>query len=160
VIARNAASVTATDFNEEVLTIARAKRLPPGRVKFLQADAYALPAFNESFDTGLAAFWWSHLPKSRLRSFLAGFHGALRPGARVVFIDNSYVEGSSTPIARRDAEGNTYQQRRLNDGSEHEVLKNFPTAEDLRAVVAGMAACVTVELLAYFWLLRYEVRHS
>ena len=34
-----------------------------------------------------------------------------------LFIDNRYVEGSSTPIARRDAEGNTYQRPSLDDGS-------------------------------------------
>ena len=38
------------------------------------------------------------------------------------------------------------------------MLKNFPTAEELRATVAGLAYRVTVELLAYYWLLRYEVR--
>ena len=31
-----------------------------------------------------------------------------------------------------DAAGDTWQERRLEDGSSHRVLKNFPTAEELR----------------------------
>ena len=38
-------------------------------------------------------------------------------------IDNRYVEGSSTPIIRRDRFGNTYQERVLRDGTRHEVLR-------------------------------------
>jgi hypothetical protein len=43
------------------------------------------------------------------------------PGGLIVAIDNRYVPGSRTPIARTDAQGNTYQLRRLADGSRHEV---------------------------------------
>ena len=49
----------------------------------------------------------------------------------MVFFDNCYVEGSSTPLSRTDAAGNTYQSRRLDDGSTHEVLKNFPAKKAL-----------------------------
>jgi len=59
-----------------------------------------------------------------------------------VFFDNRYVEGSSTPISRRDAQGNTYQARKLDNGSAHEVLKNFPTERELieRASAHGLDA--------------------
>jgi hypothetical protein len=106
----------------------------------------------------LAAFWWSHVPKARLTDFLRGFHRVLAPGARVVFLDNVYVEGSSTPLSRTDAHGNTYQLRRLDDGSTHEVLKNFPTEPELRHVVAGWADDVQVEFLRYYWILSYVPR--
>jgi demethylmenaquinone methyltransferase/2-methoxy-6-polyprenyl-1,4-benzoquinol methylase len=53
----------------------------------------------------------------------------------VVLMANRYVEGSNHPIHRRGAQGNAYQLRRLADGSQHEVLKNFPTqAEALAAL--------------------------
>ena len=56
-----------------------------------------------------------------------------------MFLDNNYVEGSSTPIARRDSDGNTFQKRTLEDGAEFEVLKNFPTGTELCASVNGTA---------------------
>jgi ubiquinone/menaquinone biosynthesis C-methylase UbiE len=156
VAARRAASVLATDINEEVLAIARAKPLDPRKVSFERSDAYA-PSAPRRFNAGLSAFWWSHVPKSRIRTFLRGFHGVLAPGARVMFLDNAYVEGSSTPISRTDAQGDTYQLRRLDDGSTHEVLKNFPTESELRAAVEGLAAEVQVEFFSYYWTLTYLV---
>lgn len=154
VVARRAESVLATDINEEVLAIAGAKPMDPHKVTLHRADAYA-PSAPQRFNAGLSAFWWSHIPKSRIRTFLGAFHGALGPGARVVFMDNVYVEGSSTAISRRDAQGNTYQLRRLDDGGTHEVLKNFPTESELRAAVDGLALDVQVEFLPYYWTLTY-----
>jgi demethylmenaquinone methyltransferase/2-methoxy-6-polyprenyl-1,4-benzoquinol methylase len=47
--------------------------------------------------------------------------------------------------------------RRLDDGSGHEVLKNFPTESALRAAVEGFAAEVRVEFLQYYWILSYRL---
>ena len=51
-------------------------------------------------------FWWSHVPRQRIGEFLASLHGRLEPGARVVLMDNRFVEGSSTPVSEIDAYGN------------------------------------------------------
>ncbi len=155
-VAPRAAAVTALDASEEVLAIARAKRYPPGRVSFAAGDCYALPDFGRRHDALLAAFWWSHVPLGRLDGFLRGAERALAPGALLVFIDNCYVEGASTPIARRDAEGNGYQLRRLDDGSQHEVMKNFPSREDLRVRAGPGATGVMIERYEHYWLLAYR----
>ena len=160
IIARSAASVVATDINEAVLAVARAKHINPQRVTFLKEDAYAPPTRREHFTGALAAFWWSHVPRAKLRSFLARFHRRFSPGARIVFVDNAYVEGSSTPISRTDQFDDTYQLRKLNNGSTHEVLKNFPTESELRAAVDGVALQVQVELLRYYWILNYVLKDT
>ena len=157
ILARSAASVVATDINEEVLAVARSKAIDPRKVVFRREDAYALPLFPQRFSSGLAVFWWSHIPKAKVHDFLRGFHRVLSPGGKVVFIDNAYVEGSSTPISRTDDRGDTYQIRRLDDGSTHEVLKNFPTEPDLRAAVEGLASDVRAEFLRYYWILSYVI---
>jgi demethylmenaquinone methyltransferase/2-methoxy-6-polyprenyl-1,4-benzoquinol methylase len=124
-LAECAASVHAIDINHEVLEIARAKpRIAnAGTVQFARDDAYSLTTVPVS-SAALSAFWWSHIRRARIRNFLEVLHRKLRPGATVLFIDNRYVPGSSTPINRTDAEGNTCQLRQLEDGSSHEVLKN------------------------------------
>jgi SAM-dependent methyltransferase len=155
-IARAAASVVATDINEEVLAVARSKSIEPAKAVFRREDAYALPILPGKFDGGFAGFWWSHIPKARIDGFLRGFHRVLSPGARVVWIDNVYVGGSSTPVSRADENGNTYQMRRLDDGSKHEVLKNFPAENELRAAVEGLTASAQVEFLQYYWILSYR----
>jgi SAM-dependent methyltransferase len=157
VIAPIAQSIVATDTSEETIVIAKRKAYPPNRVQFILADAYVLDNVPGSFTSGFAGFWWSHIPKQRLSDFLHGFHRRLGNGAQVVFIDNRYVEGSSTPIAGQDEAGNTYQVRPLRDGSQHRVLKNFPSADDLRAVLHGSSQGLEVSELDYFWCASYQV---
>lgn len=155
VLASSASSVFATDINEEVLAVARSKPIDPQRVTFQRADAFHLPVVPQRFTAGFSGFWWSHVPKARLQDFLRGFHRVLSTGTKVVLIDNVYVEGSSTPISRTDEHGNTYQIRRLDDGSTFEVLKNFPTKSELLDAVDGLATDVQVEFLQYYWILSY-----
>lgn len=158
ILSQVAESVTATDINEEVLVVARNKPHGAAKTAFRNMDAYDLPNFPQKFSAGVAAFWWSHVPKAKLHDFLCGFHRVLSSGARVVFIDNRYVEGSSTPVSRTDEQGNTYQIRKLDDGSKHDVLKNFPSETELRASVDGLASELHVEFLAYYWVLSYLVK--
>jgi SAM-dependent methyltransferase len=156
IVANVAASATATDINEEVLEFARAKPIRNPNIRILKADAHALPFPEAHFTGGLAVFWWSHLPKAGLRRFLGGFHRHFTADAKVVFIDNCFVKGSSTPISRADENGNTHQQRPLDDGSTHEVLKNFPTETELMAAVEGLAEDVRIEFLRHYWILTYR----
>jgi demethylmenaquinone methyltransferase/2-methoxy-6-polyprenyl-1,4-benzoquinol methylase len=155
-IAAQAESVLAVDAVEDVLAIARSKNYPGSNVRFEQADAYALPAWPEKFSACFAGFWWSHVPISRLDTFLGSLHRRLEPGARVVFLDNRYVEGSSTPISRRDADG-SYQLRRLADGSNHEVLKNFPTAEEMQTRLAPHGTEIRFLPYEYYWVATYRI---
>src|SRR5258706_10300167 len=158
VIAEQATAITAIDAAEETLAIARSKKYPERKVSFATGDAYALADFGRRHDALFAGFWWSHVPLARLDAFLAGVSKAVAPGAIVAFLDNRYVEGSSTPVSRRDAEGNTYQTRKLDDGSTHEVLKNFPSDRELveRAAAHGVEA--SVEWFDYYWLLVYRTK--
>jgi SAM-dependent methyltransferase len=155
-IAAQAESVLAVDAVEDVLAIARSKNYPGLNVRFEQADAYAFPAWPEKFSACFAGFWWSHVPLSRLHDFLSGLHARLAPGSRVAFLDNRYVEGSSTPISRRDADG-SYQQRRLADGSGHELLKNFPTAEEMESHLAPYGTEIRFLPYEYYWVATYRI---
>jgi demethylmenaquinone methyltransferase/2-methoxy-6-polyprenyl-1,4-benzoquinol methylase len=156
--ARDAQRWLATDLNPETMAIARLKVLP-ACVQFATVDAYTLAGLgSETFDAAFAGFWWSHVPLRHLPAWLATLHARLEPGARVVMLDNRYVEGSSTPISRRDAAGNSYQQRTLDDGSSHEVLKNFPTREQALAMLATQALDPQWTEHEHYWMLRYTRR--
>jgi SAM-dependent methyltransferase len=157
VCAPHVRSLLAVDLAEETLELARAKEYPFGKVRFGTADAYRLEAVPGAFSAGLACFWWSHIPKERLAGFLEGWHRRLGAGAKVVVMDNRYVEGSSTPLSRQDAAGNTYQLRQLEDGSVHEVLKNFPTVPELREALRGHGAQLDLTEFPHYWCLAYRV---
>ncbi|MGL6109978.1 MAG: class I SAM-dependent methyltransferase [Rubrivivax sp.] len=155
--ARDAASWLATDLNPETLALARCKVLP-GCVRLAQVDAYALDGLDAApFSGAFAGFWWSHVPLARLPQWLALLHSKLARGARVVFLDNTFVPASSTPISRRDADGNRYQRRTLDDGSVHEVLKNFPTREHALALLGARARDIEWIDHAHYWVLSYRL---
>ena len=157
-VASVADSIVALDINESVLEIARQKELSRDRVEFALGDNYALPAFGRKFSGGFAGFWWSHVPKQRQAEFLAQFVPQFCERAVICFFDNRYVEGSSTPISRRGADGNTYQIRKLADGSCSEVPKNFFTAAELAECFKRPGMTCGVVELSYYWYARLEYR--
>ncbi|MGZ5037460.1 MAG: class I SAM-dependent methyltransferase [Usitatibacter sp.] len=157
-IAKAAKKVYAYDINESVLEIARDKPIPKDRVEFIKADAVSLEGVAGGCDAAFAGFWWSHVKKSGIEQFVANLAVKLEPGALVAILDNTYVEGSSTAISRRDAEGNTYQKRKVMSGEEYEVLKNFPTAGELREAVRPVAREAHLESLQYYWLLVFTLK--
>ena len=164
--ARDAAAWLATDLNPETMAVARAKAMP-ACVQFATVDAYSMAELDDrtfgagesgaapSFDGAFAGCWWSHVPLQTLPAWLATLHARLRPGARVVMLDNSFVSQSSTPLTREDEHGNTYQNRSLDDGSVHEVLKNFPTAEQAFAMLGPQVRNAQWLAWEHYWALSY-----
>ena len=157
-LARSAKHVHASDINEPVLEIAREKPVPAGRVTFFRGDALSLDGAPAGCDAAFAGFWWSHVKKADLARFVQALAKTLEPGSTVAILDNSYAEGSSTPISRTDAQGNTYQMRALANGEHYEVLKNFPSALDLAEAVRPVAREAHLESLAYYWLLVFTLK--
>ena len=157
VVAQTAQTITATDINEEVLQIARSKTYGC-EVNFQKADAFELNSSPKNdFTAGLAAAWWSHLQRSQVRNFLLRFHRLFPPGSLLVFMDNRFVPGSNTLISRTDDDGNTYQTRKLENGNEYEILKNFPDEKEIRAILLNSAREICWTELTYYWFLTYII---
>jgi len=155
--ARSASRWLATDLNPETMDVARHKPLPAS-VELRAVDAYTLAEVGaETFDGAFAGCWWSHVLLQDLPGWLETLHARLEPGARVVMLDNSYVQGSSTPLSRSDAAGNTYQNRTLDDGSVHEVLKNFPSREQAVAMLGPRARQPQWIEHGHYWILSYQL---
>jgi SAM-dependent methyltransferase len=157
VMAPAAASVTATDLNPETLEVAAGKDYGGASPRFLVADAFRLDAVPGEFDLVFCGFWWSHIPRADVARFLAGVCARVAPGTPMLIMDNRYVEGSVHPIARTGPEGDTYQLRRLHDGRQYEVLKNFPTPHQLAADLAPWATNHGYTELSHYWLARCEL---
>jgi ubiquinone/menaquinone biosynthesis C-methylase UbiE len=155
--ARDARTWLATDLNPETMEVARAKTMP-ACVQFATVDAYSMAELgDQTFNAAFAGCWWSHVPLQRLPTWLETLHERMQPGARVVMLDNSYVQTSSTPISRQDAAGNTYQNRQLDDDSLHEVLKNFPTREQAFAMLGPRAHSPQWIEYHHYWVLSYQL---
>lgn len=155
-MARSARTLTAFDPCPEMLERARARAYPPGKVRLRAGDGFRLEEIGGSYSLVVAAFLWSHIPRREIAVFLDGIARRFPEGVRVLFTDNRFAEGSSTPLSRRDDYGNTWQRRRLADGSEFEIVKNFPTPEELSAVARAQLTGVSIRLLDYYWILEGE----
>ena len=156
-IADTASSIEASDYNKEVLDIARSRNYKIPNIVFNEDDAYKLSLVKNNFNSGFAGFWWSHIPVNKLDEFLKCFHTKLDSGAKVIFVDNAFVEGSSSPIFRTDEDGNTYQKRKLENGKEFEVLKNFPTEKQLKMILSKYSVNIKTTYLQYYWIAEYEL---
>lgn len=146
-----AARVLATDINGSTLDVARARRHWPDHVAFALCGAFDLEHLHGTFDAAFAGFLWSHIPLDRQHEFLASLLDRVEPGSIIVLADNRYVDGSNHPVVRTDEHGNTYQRRTLGDGTQWEVLKNFPTSEQLEEVLDRHGEHVDVREFDYFW---------
>ncbi len=152
-----AREICAVDASAEVLAVAKAKGLPPDRVRFLQADAYALETVEGTFDSGLANFWFSHIPKARLGEFLDGLHRRLGAGAVVFMADNMLVPGIGGELVTLPGSEDTFKLRELEDGSKHQVLKNYYDAEQLRQMLGPTVADLKIYIGQCFWWVSYRV---
>ena len=108
--APDAASRLATDVKLETMAIAQTKALP-ACVRFATVDAFTLEGApgDAMFNACFAGWWWRHVPMQRLPSWLGALPAGLARGARVVFIDNSRVQTSSTPCS----DGSTHEAEEL-----------------------------------------------
>lgn len=161
-ISQTAHSITAIDINAAPLALAqqRTYRCP---VSFRTGDAFELhPDPSQNFTAAFASGWWSHIARAELKPFLLKLHRLLQPHALVLFCDNNFVPGggapASTPISRRDAEGNTWQQRKVGSGESFEIIKNFPTKQEVEHLLADVALDIRWTPLQYFWLLEYRLK--
>lgn len=154
-IAPVAKRVVALDASQETFSIAKSRTGCAG-VDWVVGDAYQMPLAGQKFDAVFAGFWFSHIPLEKLPAYLSYLNGFLNPGARVIFLDNLYVEGNSTPLSDRDAAGNTYQTRPLADGSTHKVLKNYPTELELSDLVSSFSRQFSYTTWQYYWAFDYR----
>lgn len=156
-IAKTASSIFATDINESVIDIAKQKGISNNTITFGIEDIYNFKS-DSKFESLFGGFIWSHILLQDLDKFLSTVNNLVSPGGTVVFLDNNYVEGSNHPITNTDRDGNTFQTRKLDDGTMHLVLKNFPTESFLRTKLTDIATDLKFTNLEYFWVLTYKTR--
>jgi demethylmenaquinone methyltransferase/2-methoxy-6-polyprenyl-1,4-benzoquinol methylase len=159
-IARSAAEVYAVDVNETTLAIARSRDYGRARVRFDRRDAYVACDGAPRFDGGYAGLWLSHVDLARMDAFLEAFHSYLVAGATVFMMDERDTEGRRrrVPTSRTDAAGNRYERRRLENGDQFEIIKNFYDEGFFRRRFGEYGFDLVCEELRYFWTLRYRVR--
>lgn len=158
VIAASAERVLATDILDEMIARAGRRRLPEGKVAFRRVDGLDLPGDLGTFSCVFIGFWWSHLKRDEQDDLLVQLRARLGPNVTLILLDDVYVEGSSTTVARTDAQGNTYEIVTAPDGERFELPKNYPADSALRKRLGGEVREIRIERLTYYWLLTCRLK--
>jgi len=158
-LSERARSICAVDLSREMPAIAKSKKYGCP-IDFMIQDAYNLSLRPGSFDGAVANFWFSHVPKERVDIFMRSFHGLLKPGARVFMADNVFIPGLGGELYSIVGDENSYKIRKLRDGSEHLVLKNYYSAEQLTEYFKQYIPSFNRENIFYgdcFWFIFYQL---
>jgi demethylmenaquinone methyltransferase/2-methoxy-6-polyprenyl-1,4-benzoquinol methylase len=147
----SASQIVAADIAPEMLAQARAKHYSCP-VDFVMADLFHLPLRAGVFDFVTLGFWLSHHPRQDYAGLIARILYPLRRGGRIWMIDNNpSTESSRNPVVGSDDHGNSIIRRRLENGSEFTILKNYFTAEQLREALEPHLVMERLEYGRYYW---------
>jgi demethylmenaquinone methyltransferase/2-methoxy-6-polyprenyl-1,4-benzoquinol methylase len=120
------------------------------RVSYLQADLFTWYP-TRSYNAVCFCFWISHVPIERLDNFLSGIAMALQPGGKIFFVDNRRETTGTAVDHQLPEEHVQVMTRRLNDGREFEIVKNYHKPDSLAERFASFGFDITVrETETYF----------
>jgi hypothetical protein len=117
-----------------------------------------IPAGAAGYGAVVAEFCWSRLKREEQDAFLAKVKKAADKNALLVLLDEIYVEGVSNPVARTDAQGNTYEMVTDDEGQRVERPMSYPTDSALRKRLANAAKEIRVARWEYFWVLTCRLK--
>ena len=157
-IADVAESVHATDLSPEMIALAETRGLDEDIVSFEVMDAMELPQAEGEYTAVFAAGWWSHVKREEQDKYLKQIRAKLGKDILLVLLDANYVDNFTTPIARTDAEGNTYQILPGDDGERYEVLRNYPKDSALRKRFAAHGRELRIQRLEHYFLLSCRLK--
>ena len=152
-IAEVANEITGIDVSREVLEMAKSKNIP---AKFIVGDAYHLEKIEGNFNAGCANFWFSHIEKDKIDQFLNGFHKRIGNNSSVFMADNVYVEGMGGELIRKENSFDTYKERKLSDGTEYEIVKNYYNENELKMIFQKYTKEIKIIIGKCFWWLFYK----
>lgn len=136
-LVRHAKSVTGIDASPEALAIART-RVGTEEVRLLEADVFSWKP-DRQYDCVFFAFWLSHVPLERFDAFWSLVSRCLRPGGRVLFVD----EDNRSDLDDRLEPG--VARRTVRDGRRFEIVKVFWSPEELASRLLALGWAVDVE---------------
>ena len=154
-LAVHANAVTAVDAAPEMLEINRARidrsSMAQLAVEYVEADIFQWQP-PRRYDLVFFSFWLSHVPSARFNQFWELVDNALTPDGTVFFIDSAYTPNSTARDHELGTGSDGTEPRRLNDGSEYNVVKIFYEPAALQQRVATLGWRGTVQTSGEFFI--------
>jgi SAM-dependent methyltransferase len=146
-----AGRLTVVDASPEMLAENR-RRLGPSAegVEYVLADLFAWEP-RRRWDAVVFCFWLSHVPRLAMDAFLRRVHSILAPDGVLFFVDGRPEPLSTAADHQLPGVGEEVMARRLDDGREFHIVKNYwePQALEGQFAASGLAVAV-LETPTYF----------
>ena len=157
VVSQTAKAVVGIDVNPA--TLAEAKRKSYAcPVSFVWADIRHLPIKAEGKNGLLATYIASHVRREELRHLGQVLADVLTPGSPAFLCDNNLFSEMIPELIWDDRHQNTYKKRRLENGEEYIILKNYFEADELEAIFSGWGTIERIVYDTYYWAVALRMR--
>lgn len=141
--------VTVVDASPEVIAINQAD-VASDQVDYIQADLFEWVS-DQQYDMIYFSFWLSHVPPDRLAPFLANVAAMLKPGGTVFILDSLYIQEATANDQPLPDQGYV-MTRKLNDGSEYQIVKVFYDLDELKRALSDAGIDAEVKRTELFFL--------
>lgn len=149
-MSRAARSLVATDIEPAMIEMARTKRFAID-VGFRCVDMFT-EQFEPVHDVIALGFWFSHQPRQEYGQLFDILTKPLRPDGKIWMIDNNPpAEGPANDSVGVDQYGNNFKVRRLGDGREFIILKNYFGEDELQALLERRFVVEKLVFGYYYW---------
>ena len=159
-IGKVAKSVYATDVNRSVIKIAEERR-KLNNITYRVADMYDFES-EEEYEGFFGGFIWSHIKIQDLDNFTGNLEKLIKSNGKIAFIDSNPLKSTIHDLKRiikTDDFGNTYQERKIENGNDYLVLKNFPSKEFIFEKLSRIANKIEVVQTKYYWIALGEIKN-
>jgi len=127
------------------------------RADFVVSSLYDLPFGPQSFDLIILGFWLSHEPRQNYENLFKAVTHPLKTDGQIWMIDNNPpAEGPKSESAGADSNGNNLKHRRLENGDEFVIIKNYFETEDLKKIFSGRFRIIEFVHKKYYWSVLLE----
>ena len=150
-----AKEIVAIDQSREMLTISQNRYGESSNIAFFIADAYNPPMHNPAFTGCMTNFLFSHISRNEITSFLETLHTRLAKHAFVMFVDSNYQKGQGGRLVKKKGHKDTWKRRKLNNGEEYDILKNYFSEEELKNIFGKYTKNLAIKYMKNFWIVGY-----
>jgi hypothetical protein len=72
--------------------------------------------------------------------------------------DNIYITSVGGTLIYKDNDENTYKIRTLENGKQHEILKNYYDKEELEEIISPCPNTIEIHIGQCFWWVSYAIK--
>jgi ubiquinone/menaquinone biosynthesis C-methylase UbiE len=143
-------SIVGIDINPATLAEASRKkyRCP---VRFVLADMFRLPIDSRRCDGVLATFILSHVRRQDILQLAETVRRTVAASSPIFLCDNNPITEATQGVTWDDEHINTYKKRRLENGEEYTILKNYFGRDELAEVLTPWGRVESIIYREYYW---------